>query len=145
MHFQFEGELYRIVFHHPTPTEPAYHVGHEGLELERSGRRIRLVCRQCEIRSGHPVEVRGKPLPRSVHCAIYLCRFVENTKPQRECVASGASKLNRKAKDQYTREGGRVASLCDALSRGCTFEFRAAAVGAYNRRKGYRSQAGVIS
>ena len=141
MQFEFEGELYRIAFHHPVPTDLYYHAGHE-VQLMRDSTDgkphwpTRLFCVECEARTRYEVQLFPAPKGRSVECAIYVRRPRENSKPEWEAVVKGVSRLNRKAKDQYTREGGRAASLNDALSKAwATTPFRAVAEAAYNRRK----------
>src|ERR1035438_915506 len=138
MQFEFEGELYRIAFHHPVPTDLYYHAGHEvelvrGRHAQRGGviqktghRPMRLMCAECEARTGREVQLFPAPKGRSVECGVYVCQSRENSKPEWELVLRGSSKLNRKAKDRYTREGGRVAALNNALYGG-TAAFCAAA------------------
>ena len=152
MQFQFEGETYQIEFVHPVPTYLAYHVGHETTLLRETNPRdlhpcgpTRLYCDTCEAKFGRPVEIclRKKEVPRRIECSISIAQPEEDTKPQWLIIYSGIAKLNRKAKDQYTREGGRSAAIDNALSRGVTVEFRAAALAAYQNRKGLTSQAGA--
>src|ERR1035438_948269 len=132
MQFEFEGELYRIAFHHPVPTDLYYHAGHE-VQLVRDATNskpghgpMRIFCAECEARTGRTVQLFPAPKGRSVECGIYVCQSRENSKPEWELVLRGSSKLNRKAKDRYTREGGRVAALNNALYGG-TAAFCAAA------------------
>ena len=143
--FEGDGETYRIAFQHPVPTELAYHVMHE-VELRRDYPDISMVpvkrywgvhlfCAECEVRTRQVVRVSSKPGPRRIACVIYRVNFQENSKPELVCVASGASKLNRKTKDQYTREGGRVAALQNALRHDINSDFRAAALRCYLGRK----------
>jgi hypothetical protein len=154
MQFQFEGETYQIEFAHPVPTYLAYHVGHETALLRETNPKnlhpcgpTRLYCDTCEAKFGRPVEIclRKKEAPRRIECSISIEQPLEDTKPQWLIVYSGRSKLNRRAKDQYTREGGRKAALNDALSLGVNPEFQAAALAAYQNRfhKGLTSQAGT--
>ena len=150
MQFQFEGELYRIAFHHPVPTDLYYHAGHEvQLVRDATNRKpghgpMRIFCAECEALTRHEVQLFPAPKHRGIECGIYRAHFGENSKPEWILIISGVAKLNRKAKDQYTREGGRVASLNDALSRGgVSTAFRATAVVAYDRRKDHRAQSGV--
>jgi hypothetical protein len=151
MQFEFEGELYRIAFHHPVPTDLYYHAGHEAQLVRDSTNQkpghgpMRIFCAECEARTHHEVQLFPAPKNRGVECGIYMAHFGENSKPEWKLITRGVARLNRKAKDQYTREGGRVASLNDALSHGHweAAGFCVAALAAYNNRKNYRAQAGV--
>ena len=151
MQFEFEGKTFRIAFRHPVPTDLSYHKDHE-VSLDRLNGRVRLFCDECEVRFGRRVQLalRRKDEVRNVDCVIYIGASAENAKPLWQVITSGASQLNRKAKDQYTREGGRRAALNNALSQmfnaeylaALSFtaahklaEFRAAAVAAYENRK----------
>jgi hypothetical protein len=144
MQFEFDGETYRIAFRHPVPSGLAYHAGHAVALIRDTNQKTRrpqgptrLICEECEVRFGRPVRIslRRKDEVRSIVCVIYVCRSRENSKPEWEAVGGGESRLNRKAKDRYTREGGRQAALNAALLRDFNAEFRTAARAAYANRK----------
>ena len=141
MQFEYEGAVYRIAFQHPVPVNLAYHAQHV-VELARVGRSIRLMCAECHVRIGRPVQLLPA-VERNVRCTIYRGTVRENSKPEWKPIFVGDAKLNRKAKDQYTREGGRVAALERALTRGSA-NFRVKALTAYRNRKGMVGQAGVV-
>lgn len=79
-----------------------------------------LFCVNCEVETGNSLQLTGLP-KKQMQIRRTVCRIMRGShkpgeKPQAwEEYAVGESKPNRKAGDEFTKEGGRVAALDNAF------------------------------
>ena len=112
MQFEFQGVPYRIGFRHDPDRSLAAHVEHAVAINRFLNARAELWCVPCNVKL---LPLSKGELLRNTVCMIQRREPGDDGQMVWRTVFHGDGKLNRKAGDAFSREGGRCASLAAAL------------------------------